>query len=99
MGLEIENGYIVGIGTCNDTELILNMPIAEGSFIGCHTITKVTFGSGVTSIGYQVFGNLGTGCNKLTVVAFTMETPPQIASDVFGSIWNHSAGFSLCVTG
>ena len=93
----IENGYIVGIGTCTDTELILNMAIAEGAFIGCDTITKVTFGLGVTCIGYQAFGNSGTGCNSLTEVVFLSPVPPEIGSDVFGSTWNHAAGFTVYV--
>ena len=96
-GLEIENGYIVGIGTCTDGELILNMPIAEGAFIGCDTITKVIFGEGVTSIGDQAFGNFGIGCDNLTEVIFVTSVPPEIGSDVFGSTWNHSAGFTVYV--
>ena len=89
-GLEIENGMIVGIGSCTDTELILNMPIAEGAFIGCITITKVTFGEGVTSIGRQAFGNSGTGCRNLKEVVFISAVPPEIGSDVFGTTWNAS---------
>lgn len=96
-GLEIENGMIVGIGTCTDNELILNMPIAEGTFIGCNTITKVIFGEGVTSIGYQAFGDSGIGCDNLTEVVFLSAVPPEIGSDVFGSTWNHSAGFTVYV--
>lgn len=96
VGLEIENGYIVGIGTCIDSVLYLNMPIAEGAFIGCDTITKVTFGLGVTSIGYQAFGNSGTGCDNLTEVVFLSAVPPEIGSDVFGSTWN-SASFTVYV--
>ena len=96
-GLEIENGMIVGIGTCTDNELILNMPIAEGAFIGCDTITKVIFGEGVTSIGYRAFGNSGIGCDKLTEVVFLSAVPPEIGSDVFGSTWNHAAGFTVYV--
>ncbi len=96
-GLEIIDGIITGIGTCTDSELVLNMPIAEGAFIGCHTITKVTFGPGVTSIGRQAFGNSGTGCNNLTEVVFLSAVPPEIGSDVFGSTWNHSAGFTVYV--
>lgn len=96
-GLEIENGYIVGIGTCTDGELILNMPIADGAFIGCDTITQVTFGEGVTSIGDQAFGNGTTGCDNLTEVIFVTSVPPEIGSDVFGSTWNHSAGFTVYV--
>lgn len=96
-GLEIIGGEITGIGTCTDSELVINMPIAEGAFIGCHTITKVTFGEGVTSIGYQAFGNSGIGCDKLTEVVFLSAVPPEIGSDVFGSTWNHSAGFIVYV--
>ena len=73
------------------------MPVAEGAFIGCDTITKVIFGEGVTSIGYQAFGNSGTGCDNLTEVVFQMVVPPEIGSDVFGSTWNHSAGFTVYV--
>ena len=96
-GLSIKNGMIVGIGSCTDTELVLDMPVAEGAFIGCHTITKVTFGPGVTSIGDQAFGNSGTGCDKLTEVVFLSPVPPEIGRDVFGSTWNHVAGFTVYV--
>ena len=96
-GLEIENGMIAGICICTDNELILNMPVAEGAFIGCNTITKVIFGEGVTSIGYQAFGNSVIGCDNLTEVVFLSAVPPKIGSDIFGSTWNHSAGFTVYV--
>ena len=89
-GLEIENGVIVGIGSCTDTELILNMPIAERAFVGCNTITKVVLGEGVTSIGAQAFGNSGIGCQNLKEVVFESAVPPEIGSDVFGTTWNAS---------
>ena len=89
-GLEIENGVIVGIGSCTDTELILNMPIAERAFVGCNTITKVVLGEGVTSIGAQAFGDSGIGCQNLKEVVFESAVPPEIGSDVFGTTWNAS---------
>lgn len=96
-GLEVQGGYIVGIGSCKDSELILNMPVAERAFVGCDTIEKVTFGEGVTSIGYQAFGDSGVGCDRLTEAVFLSAVPPEIASDVFGSTWNHAAGFTVYV--
>ena len=89
-GLEIENGMIVGIGSCTDEVLHLNMPIAERAFVGCDTITKVILGEGVTSIGAQAFGDSGTGCQNLKEVVFESAVPPEIGSDVFGTTWNAS---------
>lgn len=96
-GLEIVDGVIVGIGSCTDSILVLNMPIAEHAFYACDTITMVIFGPGVISIGYQAFGDSGIGCDNLTGAVFTTEEPPVIASDIFGSTWNHSAGFIVYV--
>lgn len=96
-GLEVQGGYIVGIGSCKDSELVLNMPVAERAFVGCETIEKVTFGEGVTSIGRQAFGDSGVGCDRLTEAVFLSSVPPEIASDVFGSTWNHAAGFIVYV--
>ena len=89
-GLEIENGVIVGIGSCTDEVLYLNMPIAERAFVGCDTITKVILGEGVTSIGAQAFGESLTGCQNLKEVVFESAVPPEIGSDVFGTTWNAS---------
>ena len=89
-GLEIENGVIVGIGSCTDEVLYLNMPIAERAFVGCNTIIKVVLGEGVTSIGKQAFGDSGTGCRNLKEVVFESAVPPEIGSDVFGTTWNAS---------
>ncbi len=60
-GLTVINGVITGIGSCTDTVLYLNMPIADSAFAGNRHITEVYFGSGVTSIGGGAF----TGCDLL----------------------------------
>lgn len=78
-GLEILNGKIVGIGTCTDDILILDMPVAERAFKNCTGIKKVVFMDGVTSIAYGAFEN----CDNLTEAVFTTVKPPEIASDVF----------------
>lgn len=96
-GLEIENGVIVGIGTCTDSVLILDMPIAEQAFYDCDTITKVIFCEGVTSIGYQAFGDSFIGCDNFTEAIFLIDVPTGIGSDIFGSTWNHEAEFTVYV--
>jgi hypothetical protein len=47
-GLAIKDGWIVGIGTCTDTVLYLNMPIKSGAFRNNKNITAVYMGSGVS---------------------------------------------------
>ncbi len=47
-GLKIENGWITGIGTCEDTVLYLNMPVKEDAFRDNANITAVYMGSGVS---------------------------------------------------
>lgn len=89
-GLEIRDGMIVGIGSCTDAVLYLNMPIAERAFVGCDTIITVILGEGVTSIGAQAFGDSGIGCQNLKEVVFESAVPPEIGSDVFGTTWNAS---------
>ena len=63
-GLLISLGKIEGIGTCTDTVLYLNLPIADGAFDGCDPIETVYMGEGVTSIGYRAFAN----CTALETV-------------------------------
>jgi hypothetical protein len=50
-GLEIYEGIIVGIGTCTDSVLYLNLPVDVIAFENCQTITEVHLGPGVTYIG------------------------------------------------
>ena len=47
-GLEITDGWITGIGTCEDTVLYLNMPVKSGAFRDNTNITEVYMGSGVS---------------------------------------------------
>lgn len=83
-GLSISNGIITGIGSCVDTVLYLNRPIASGAFVGNRNIEVVIFGEGVTSIGYQAFGDSGTGCPNLNTVIF-LSSSTNVGNDVFGS--------------
>ena len=57
MGLEIMNGVVTGIGTCKDSVLYVNMPIAKEAFCGDLNIEKVILGEGVTSIGAGAFAS------------------------------------------
>ena len=61
-GLLIVNGVIRGFGSCTDTVLYLNHPIAESAFCIAffppqNIITEVYCGEGVTSIGKYAFQN------------------------------------------
>lgn len=85
-GLEIIDGVIVGVGTCADSVLTINMPVADYAFIECQTITKVIIGPCVSSLGYQAFAY----CYNLKEVTFISEVPPQISQDVFGTTWDNS---------
>ena len=64
--------YVVGIGTCTDTDLVVpykynGLPveyIGDQAFQGCSTLTSVTISGNVTYIGDQAF----MGCSNLTSV-------------------------------
>lgn len=77
-GLEITDGMITGIGTCTDTVLILDMPVADRAFEDNTTITGVVFGDGVTSIGDDAFRE----CRFITNVTF-ISSPYSIGEWAF----------------
>ena len=64
-GLHIVNGVVTGIGSCSDTILYINMPIADKAFSENTHITHVYLGSGVTSIGDYAFSK----CQKITSIS------------------------------
>ena len=77
-GLEITDGMITGIGTCTDTVLMLDMPVADNAFEGNTAITGVVFGDGVTSIGDGAFRE----CRFITNVTF-ISSPYSIGERAF----------------
>ena len=64
-GLQMTGGVITGTGSCTDTVLYLNAPIADEAFLDNKYITEVHFGPGVTSIGNRAF----VGCDGITEVS------------------------------
>lgn len=61
-GLETSlDGYIVGIGSCKDTTLYLDKPVAKGAFSGDNHIKSVYLGEGVSFVAGEAF----YGCNNL----------------------------------
>ena len=66
-GLEMSYGSVVGVGSCNDTVLYINAPIAEGAFRDNTHIKEVYLGSGVETVGYNAFGR----CSELTTVGIS----------------------------
>jgi len=71
-GLAIQNGVVVGKGTCIESTVYINMPIAANAFYNDNTIETVVLSSGVTSIGDNAFG-MGTlrAASALKHVVFT----------------------------
>ena len=63
-GLEMSYGSVVGVGSCNDTVLYINAPVAENAFKGNGHIAAVYLGEGVESIGENAF----QGCTALKTV-------------------------------
>ncbi len=63
-GLAISGGVVTGIGTCQDTALYINAPIASSAFSGNQYLKEIYLGEGATSIGYYAFGD----CTSLTSV-------------------------------
>ncbi|MBQ8287596.1 MAG: leucine-rich repeat protein [Clostridia bacterium] len=53
-GLEIYEGAILGIGTCTDKEVYINMPLLASAFRGS-SIVSVVMGDGVTEMGPHAF--------------------------------------------
>jgi len=66
-GLEMNYGVVVGVGTCSDTVLYINAPIAESAFSGNAHIKEVYLGSGVETVGRYAFGR----CSELTTVGIS----------------------------
>ncbi len=66
-GLEMSYGSVVGVGSCNDTVLYINAPIAEGAFSGNSHIKEVYLGSGVETVGRYAFDS----CSNLTAVGIS----------------------------
>ena len=83
-GLSVSDGVITGIGSCTDSVLYLNKPIASNAFKSNSTITAVVFGKGVTSIGTQAFYSN----TNLRTVIFLSSDASGIGSDVFASTWD-----------
>lgn len=54
-GLAVSNGVVTGIGTCTDSTIYINMPIATGAFRNENDIVKVVLGKGVTYISNEAF--------------------------------------------
>ncbi len=65
-GLLMSSGYIIGIGTCQDTVLYLDAPIGEEAFLNNKYITEVHFGPNVTSICDHAFAEC-VGLTEFTV--------------------------------
>ena len=65
-GLIIADGVIYGLGTCTDTVLYINLPVADNAFQELHSIVEVYMGPGVTFIGESAFA----GCKRLSYVEF-----------------------------
>lgn len=62
-GLQIQNGKVVGIGSCTDTDLYINMPIGSQAFKAA-SVTSLTVGAGCTTIQSSAFYD----CNLLESV-------------------------------
>ncbi len=66
-GLIVVGGVVTGIGTCTDTVLYINMPIADEAFKENKQIKQVYTGGGVTSIGENAFDS----CKNLENIVFS----------------------------
>ena len=77
-GLLVVNGVVVGIGSCTDSVLYLNMPIDDRVFADQKGVLEVFLGSGVTAIGEGAFAN----CTHLNKVTFA-EGVETIGADAF----------------
>ncbi len=83
-GLAIENGLVVGKGTCIETTVYVNMPIAANAFYNDNTIETVVLSSGVTSIGENAFGaDSDLGVLKHVVFTFANCTELVVADGLF----------------
>ncbi|MBR2347346.1 MAG: leucine-rich repeat protein, partial [Clostridia bacterium] len=54
-GLAVSNGVVTGLGTCTDSTIYINMPIATGAFRNENDIVKVVLGKDVTYISNEAF--------------------------------------------
>lgn len=77
-GLTVINGTVTDIGSCTDTTLYINMPVADAAFAGNKYIEKVYFGSGVTSVGKMTF----SGCTSLKSISIP-DSVTSVGADAF----------------
>ncbi|MBQ8287212.1 MAG: leucine-rich repeat domain-containing protein [Clostridia bacterium] len=85
-GLEIKEGWVTGIGTCTDKEIYVNMPIGPSAFYDTQ-ITKVTMGSGVTSIYPYAFAL----CSNLKRIII-----PETVTQMEYGIFSYSNDLVIC---
>ena len=77
-GLTVINGTVTDIGSCTDTTLYINMPVADAAFANNKYIERVYLGSGVTSVGKQTF----SGCTSLKSISIP-DSVTSIGADAF----------------
>lgn len=95
-GLAIQNGIVVGKGTCIDSTIYINMPVAANAFYNDNTVETVVFNSGVSSIGANAFGaDSDLGKLKHVVFPFADCSGLTVAEGLF--VGNRNSGLKVFV--
>lgn len=98
-GLEVENGYIVGLGTCIDKFIFIDLPISEHAFEESKELNrlpncKIILMDGCTQIQDLAFSK----CSSITGCYFLQDQVPDIQYDVFCCTWDYyKNGFNIIV--
>ena len=95
-----ESYSVTGIGTCEETDLVIpsaynNLPVTaikESAFIGCRSLTSIVVPDSVTSIGKGAF----SGCSSLESITLpfvgsSSGVPTMFLNGLFGYIFGHSS--------
>ena len=92
-GLQIENGVLLGVGSCTEQDIIIPdgvISIGERAFAGCDFLRTIIIPNGVTKIGNAAFD----GCVSLTSITIP-ESVTQIGESDLDEIDPENISFHI----
>lgn len=98
-GLEVENGYIVGLGTCADRFIFIDLPISGHAFEESKELNKSPNRKIILMDDCAQIQDLAfSKCSSITGCYFLQNQVPDIQYDVFCCTWDYyKNGFNIFV--